>query len=92
MRDDSKAIEAVLVVATLLFVLFLQIAYWTDDEATVRTAEAAGLESVKPNGHAWWACGKDDLSATSFTAKHANGKQVSGAVCCGLLKNCTIRW
>lgn len=37
-------------------------------------------------------CGEDDTFSTSFTATNPSGQQVSGSVCCGWIKKCTIRF
>lgn len=38
----------------------------------------------------WWC--QDDGFTNSFVATNANNKIVSGTVCCGLVKGCTIRF
>lgn len=40
----------------------------------------------------WWTCGGDDEYSTSFTATNVKGNRVEGAVCCGLWKDCTVRF
>lgn len=58
-----------------------------------KALQAEGFTDIQITGHAWFACSEDDFYNTSFTAKNAQGKTVSGAVCSGVLfKNSTIRW
>jgi hypothetical protein len=64
----------------------------TAPDATVETLRRAGYNSVEVGGYAWFACGEDDMFATRFSATNGNGARVEGVVCCGAIKNCTIRW
>ena len=65
----------------------------SDVEATVRTLHAAGYSDVViGRDYPWFACSKDDDYATAFTAKNPAGGAVSGVVCCGIIKSCTIRF
>ena len=62
--------------------------------------EALGLKDARRTGYAVFECSDSDLifdSATffasaTFVAKGADGKPVEGAVCCGLIKGCTVRF
>ncbi|AHX12914.1 hypothetical protein CH75_06295 [Dyella jiangningensis] len=81
-----KKIIAVLAVAAVLS------GCYNGDDAR-RALSAQGFSDVEVTGHAWFACGKDDFYATSFTATNSQGKRVSGAVCSGFMfKNSTVRW
>lgn len=61
-------------------------------DMTQKTLESAGYSDIKIEGYAWFACSEDDTFHTSFTAKNPKDQEVSGVVCCGLFKNCTIRF
>jgi len=50
-----------------------------------------GYTDIETKGYAPFACSEDDTFATRFTARAPNGEDVSGAVCCGVLKRCTVR-
>lgn len=64
----------------------------TNASETKRTLLDAGYTDIITGGHDFFACGKDDFSATKFTALNPKGnRNVKGTVCCGLLKSCTIR-
>ena len=63
--------------------------------APSRTREAAvkaGFTDVEVGGHAWFACAYGDDFATRFSGTNAQGHRVEGAVCCGWLKSCTVRF
>lgn len=54
--------------------------------------EAMGFEDIQLDPDPFsFACGRD-LFAQAFTARNARGKPVSGHVCCGALKACTVRF
>jgi hypothetical protein len=63
----------------------------TSNADSYRALNEAGYSDVTLDGFAWLQCGKDDTFATSFRAKGPTGVAVKGAVCCGLMKGCTIR-
>jgi hypothetical protein len=57
--------------------------------------EAAGYTDVQMGDHAYWKCGNNDNYNSHFTATNANGRRVSGVVCCGMSgcgKACTVRF
>jgi len=64
----------------------------TDEAGTRRALEGEGFTDISVNGYDAWSCGKDDTYATKFTATNARGKVVSGVVCCGDFKGCTVRF
>lgn len=72
--------------------LFLMMFACTNAPATVDTLEKAGFTDVHAGGYSAFACSDDDTYATNFTATNPQGQKVSGTVCCGVFKNCTIRW
>ena len=67
----------------------------TDEDKSRETLVKQGFSDITFQGYDWTSCGKDDDTATKFTAKNSAGQQVSGTVCCGwgpLSKGCTVRW
>lgn len=54
--------------------------------------EKAGFSNIEIGGYDFFACSKGDTFATEFTATNPLGKRVSGTVCCGIFKSCTIRF
>jgi len=64
----------------------------TDEERTRSTLEQAGYSEIRTGGYGWASCGRDDNYATEFTATNPAGRRVSGVVCCGVVKSCTVRF
>ncbi len=63
-----------------------------DDVGAKRAAENLGLTNVETHGYAFLGCDEKDTFHTRFTAKNAQGKDVSGVVCGGWLKKATVRF
>lgn len=81
----------------LLPILFLAICSissfgCTDETRSRKILESSGFTNIEFHGHAFFSCSDDDRVNTSFTALGPKGNIVSGAVCCGYLKDCTIRF
>lgn len=56
--------------------------------------EEEGYTEISLSGYPIWGCSDSDdnfFENKEFTAKNMTGKTVSGYVCCGFLKGCTIR-
>ena len=79
----------------------------TDETRSRKILESSGFTNIELHGHAFFSCSDDDSVTTggsprtdpapsdgntSFTALGPKGNIVSGAVCCGYLKDCTIRF
>ncbi len=65
------------------------------DESRVRnTLSSMGFKDASLRPASWTVCGKDDslFSSNDFTATNPLGTQVSGTVCCGFMKGCTVRF
>ncbi len=75
-----------------LVLAFLIGAGCTDSAGTRRALHNNGFTAVQVGGYAFFGCGKDDSFATHFTAVNPTGQTVSGVVCCGWWKNCTVRF
>lgn len=73
-------------------IALLTAAACTDDANTIRTLQAYGFTHIQTTGFEPYACSEDDTFQTGFTARNAQGRTVSGAVCCGMFKNCTVRF
>lgn len=61
-----------------------------------RALTSMGFSEPKPDnsGSEFWNCGRDDsaLYSAGFTALNPVGRRVTGVVCCGLWKGCTVRF
>lgn len=53
--------------------------------------EQDGYTNIEIKGYSIFACSEDDVFKTAFEATNTAGNRVSGVVCCGLFKSCTIR-
>ncbi len=87
-----KLMGFLLVIAALVAVPFACGAGCTDEDRTRTTLRKAGYRDVTVGDYAWGECGKHDSYATEFTAINPSGERVSGTVCCGILKGCTVRF
>ncbi len=74
----------------LLSVALLLVAC-TDEERSRRVLDQSGYTDIQITGYAWAECSDSDTYHTAFRAKGPSGKPVTGAVCCGTLKSCTVR-
>jgi hypothetical protein len=72
----------------LLFCLF--VVACTKDRESLDTLEAAGYSDVQLTGYNFFACSKEDEFHTGFVAYNPRGNPVTGTVCCGLYKGCSI--
>jgi len=64
----------------------------TNSNKTRETLESSGFTDIEITGYSPFSCSEDDTYKTGFRAKNPKGNPVKGTVCCGLLKNCTIRF
>lgn len=64
----------------------------SDAQSTEDTLQKSGFTDIKTTGWSPFACGEDDTFSTGFRAKNPQGVTVTGTVCCGLLKGCTVRF
>ena len=64
----------------------------TNESASVEALKKSGFTEIQTTGYAAFSCSDDDTFSTGFRAKNARGDVVTGAVCCGYFKGCTVRW
>lgn len=64
----------------------------TDEEGSMRALRSSGYTDIRLGGYDWMSCSKSDTFSTHFTAKNPQGMPVSGTVCCGWMKSCTVRF
>ncbi len=77
---------------TIVLVLALLLASCTNETRSRAALLDAGFTDIELTGWDVFACSEDDTFSTGFTAKNPQGRAVSGTVCCGAMKGCTIRW
>ena len=75
----------------LLLLAYLILAACTDPEEATRQLRIQNYTEITINGYKFTGCGKGDWYSTGFTAKSPSDMLVSGVVCCGLMKACTMR-
>lgn len=54
--------------------------------------DALSLRDPNLGGWPWFECGYGDEFAQEFEATTPSGQRISGAVCCGIFKGCTVRF
>ena len=64
----------------------------TSPNRTTQALEAEGYTEIEITGYKAFKCSEEDTFSTGFKAVNEAGKTVEGAVCCGVLKGCTIRY
>lgn len=65
----------------------------SNESSTRSTLQNHGFTNIKTTG--WggpFSCSDSDTFNTGFEATNSQGQRVSGVVCCGWLKNCTVRF
>lgn len=64
----------------------------TDESGARRALEGQGFTNIELHGYAVGRCSDDDNTCTEFTATGPSGRNVRGAVGCGIgCKGCTVR-
>lgn len=76
----------------LLLILSLFLISCTCEDGTITTLQNSGYTNIEITGWKPLSCSDGDTFSTGFTATNPIGKRVSGVVCCGWLKNCTVRY
>ena len=75
----------------ILVILPIPLMACTSPNKAASALQDAGYSDITINGIAPFSCGEDDNFSNKFTATNPAGDTVSGVVCCGILKGCTIR-
>lgn len=76
----------------ILFTIFMLAGCVTTQDEASDTLDKAGFTNIKVGDWSFTGCGNGDKHGREFTAANANGRQISGLVCCGNWKSCTIRF
>ena len=76
----------------ILLIALITCTACTCEDSARSTLRAYGFTDIHFTGYSFFACGKDDFTATGFKAKNQQGQIVEGTVCCGVLKSCTVRF
>lgn len=73
-------------------ILLLVTSCVTGEDETYETLLNQGFTEINVRGTAPFMCGEHDKLGRVFDATNTNQKRVTGVVCCGTFKGCTIRW
>ena len=63
----------------------------TDADKATRVLHGMGYKNVEVTGYRFFACGDDYTFHTGFKAKGADGSDVTGTVCSGVLKGSSVK-
>lgn len=74
----------------LLLVIALFAIGCTDGAAARSALEDDGYTDIELTGYSFFGCGDDDTFHDGFRARRGD-RVVEGVVCCGWLKDCTVR-
>lgn len=91
-RGQARSNQILREAHMLKYTMFLLLLSCTSDKKTISTLEKAGFTDIEPRGYGIFSCSEDDFFQTNFAATNPQGMRVEGTVCCGLMKNCTIRY
>lgn len=92
MREDIPVITIVLIMFGLI-VFGVVLEGGPSYTQTLQTLEKHGFTDVRPGELTWFACSESDYpGGREFLATNAQGRTVSGVVCCGVFKRCTVRY
>ena len=80
------------VVAAIFIPISIGLGMWDRPSDSETALHSAGFSEVVVGDHAYFECGRGDVSSLAFTATNPNGDRVSGTVCCGWFKGCTVRF
>jgi hypothetical protein len=76
----------------LLYAFFASMGACSNSEVRFDSAmRNEGFTQSVQGGYDFWECGVGDVWVNGFVAKRGE-QRVSGTVCCGIFKGCTVRW
>lgn len=64
----------------------------TNEDEARETLEKSGFSDISTGDSTFYGCGHGDKMGREFRAKNVAGKVVTGIVCCGQWKSCTVRF
>lgn len=74
------------------FLIGLCFSCGASEERSRAALEKSGYKDIEITGYSPFSCDEKDSFSTGFKATNPVGQRVEGVVCCGLLKNCTVRF
>jgi len=83
-----------MILSTLFLIVFFAILFQTpgctDNESARDILSDEGYTDIEIVGYEVWGCSEDDYYHTGFRARRGD-RVVEGVVCCGIMKDCTVR-
>jgi len=76
----------------LVLMCIVLMAGCTAPDRSRETLDNSGFTNIEIGGWAGLSCSDGDTYKTKFSATNPNGKRVTGVVCCGMMKGCTVRF
>lgn len=93
MKDEHFAYILISIAAVfILVILLMNGSFTTQSDETTATLASSGFTEMVLGKSALFACGEGDKVGRYFRARNPRGDMVSGIVCCGILKGCTVRF
>jgi hypothetical protein len=90
---NSDAVHPVLALGLLaLIIVATPFACVVSNDNLQRATKPLGITEAKVTGFSWFGCGEDYVTHGEFEGKSAKGEPVSGVVCCGVFKGCTLKF
>lgn len=91
-----RSLQELLIVLAIAAIVIFSIAECSgacdDPDRSEQALRAQGFKDITFGKHGTFECGEGDNSALTFTATNPVGNRVSGVVCCGFTKACTVRF
>lgn len=82
----------ILTLVAVIWFVFAGVVCNVSPETAERVLQNHGLQEVRLKGHAYLACSDSDSFSSKFEATNSKGERVSGVICCGYFKSCTVRY
>lgn len=88
---DIAAVTGIVLIIGLFVAIYVAALNGLKEDAE-QAVLSSGNTNVSIGSRSFFACGKDDSVGWYFTATNAQDKSISGTVCCGFWKGCTVRF
>ncbi len=82
----------ILAIAMIFFIVAIGGGFSVSTERVQKVFDAYGFTNAKVGDRSWFGCGNDYTYSHEFTAVSPRGVEVSGTICCGISKGCTLKF
>ncbi len=76
----------------LIVICLLLAGCFTGENEARDAVDNAGFHDIQVGDLTYFGCSRGDKYGREFRAVNANGRRISGVVCCGVTKACTVRF